>query len=140
MLKVLLVEDDINDAIFIKDCITKFIRPADLVHVDNGAEALEYLNHVDSYENKRVSENLKLILLDLKTPKLNGLEVLEKIKTDEFTKNIPVVVITSSKEKKDQINSYSLGANSFIIKPIEYTQFERTLTAVAEYWLKTNQS
>jgi len=138
IIKILLVEDDPNDAEFIKDILYRFIEPESIFHVENGADALDFIFKKGNFENFE-KINPSLILLDLKTPKINGLEVLQKIKSDENTKSIPVVIVTSSKEEKDLTNSYKYSANSFVVKPIDYEVFERTIEILGEYWLKINQ-
>ena len=138
-IKILLVEDDDNDAVFIQDALFKFINRENLFRVRNGAEAINFIFKKDEYENRAEAENPKLILLDLKTPKVNGLEVLQAIKTNENTKSIPVIIVTSSKEEKDLTDSYKFGANSFVVKPIDYQEFEKTIEVLGEYWLNINQ-
>lgn len=138
-INILLVEDDLNDAEFIKDTLLKFISPESFFHVEDGAQALDFIFKEGKYENIKEDTKPGLILLDLKTPKINGLEVLQKIKSDSATKSIPVVIVTSSKEEKDLIDSYKYGANSFIVKPIDYEMFEKTISHLGEYWLNTNQ-
>lgn len=137
--KILLVEDDPNDAGFIKDILIKFIKPENIFHVENGAEALDFVFKKGAYENRNENITPKLILLDLKTPKINGLEVLQRIKSEEYSKSIPVVILTSSKEEKDLTDSYKLGANSFVVKPIDYKDFENTIEGIGRYWISINQ-
>jgi CheY-like chemotaxis protein len=137
--KFLIVEDDANDADFIKKALMKFMKPENLFHVENGAEALDYVFKKGEFENRSEGNDPKLILLDLKTPKINGLEVLQRIKADENTKSIPVIILTSSKEEKDLTDSYKYGANSFVVKPIDYEDFENTIEGIGRYWTIINQ-
>ncbi len=137
--KILIVEDDPNDADFIKDALMKFINSKNLFHVENGAEALDYVFNKGMFKDRKESSAPKLILLDLKTPKINGLEVLQRIKSDENLKSIPVIILTSSKEEKDLTDSYKYGANSFVVKPIDYKDFENTIEGIGRYWTTINQ-
>lgn len=135
--EILLVEDNPSDAeLTIRALKTKMLANS-VVHVKDGAEALAYLF---GEGDQPVNGRPKVILLDLKLPKVNGIEVLEKIKSDPVTRAIPVVVLTSSREDSDLQKCYDLGANSYIVKPVEFESF---VTAVAElgfYWLLRNQS
>lgn len=139
IIKILLVEDDPSDAEFIKDALYEFILKKDLFHMENGADALDFIFKKRRFELRKEEDMPTLILLDLKSPKINGLEVLQIIKADENTKSIPVVIVTSSREEKDILNCYKYGANSFIVKPIDYKAFQSTIKAVGEYWIRINQ-
>jgi two-component system response regulator len=110
-----------------------------LLHLQNGEEALDYIFCTGRYAKRRIEEIPKLILLDLKMPKVDGLEVLRKIKSDERTKIIPVVLLTSSKEDKDIIDGYKLGVNSYIVKPVEFQGFVKAVSELGLYWLLLNQ-
>lgn len=138
-IKIILVEDDENDSQFIKLCLKKFVEPENLFHFENGADILDFIFKKGKFINRAEDALPNLILLDLKTPKVTGLEVLQKLKTDETTKSIPVVIITSSNEEKDLKHSYQYGANSFIVKPIDYETFARTIESVGQYWINVNQ-
>ncbi len=138
-IKILLLEDDANDLLFIKESLKKFTKPDSLIHFENGAEMLDYIFKKDNYSNESTEIIADLIILDLKTPKINGLEVLQRLKADELTNLIPVVIFTSSKEEKDLRKSYEYGANSFIVKPIDFETFSRTIEAVGNYWSNINQ-
>jgi CheY-like chemotaxis protein len=139
-IEILLVEDNADDL----EMTLRALRKANLannIHVArDGAEALEFIFGDGNNQGTEVGHKPKVILLDLKLPKVDGMEVLKRIKTDPRTRAIPVVVLTSSNEQKDLVESYNLGVNSYIVKPVN---FERFVTAVADlgmYWLLLNQS
>ncbi|MBN8569258.1 MAG: response regulator [Ignavibacteria bacterium] len=138
-IKILLLEDDANDLLFIKEALKKFTSPESLLHFENGADMLDYIFEKDNYTNKANDIIADLIILDLKTPKINGLEVLQKLKAEESTNSIPVVIFTSSNEEKDLRKSYEYGANSFIVKPIDFETFSKTIESVGNYWTNINQ-
>ncbi|HKZ68198.1 MAG TPA: response regulator [Chitinophagaceae bacterium] len=136
---ILLVEDSPSDA----ELTIWALRENNingLLHLKNGEEALEYIFATGKYVDRNIDDLPKLILLDLKMPKINGLEVLKKIKSDERTKIIPVVLLTSSKEDNDILDSYKLGVNSYIVKPVEFENFVKAVSNVGLYWLLINQS
>ena len=110
-----------------------------LIHLKNGAEALDFIFCRGEYSARDVNRTPKVILLDLKMPKVNGLEVLAKIKGDERTKTIPVVVLTSSKEDPDIRDCYAFGVNSYIVKPVEFENFLKAVSELGFYWLLLNQ-
>ena len=110
-----------------------------LHHVKDGAEALDFIYCKGMYASRDIKENPKLILLDLKLPKVDGLEVLRQVKGDARTKTIPVVIMTSSKEERDLVSSYNLGVNSYIQKPVDFDQFRETVKNVGLYWVVINQ-
>jgi len=131
---VLLIEDDPNDAEMIIRTLRKNGLDTNLRHVEDGARALQVLD-----ELKQNGKNQpRLILLDLSMPKINGSEVLEVLKNDEVTRGIPVVVLTSSMEEKDLKRCYALGVNSYIVKPVDYAEFSKTIKNVGRYWLRFN--
>src|SRR5262249_47180002 len=111
----------------------------DLVWVKDGAEALDFLFHTDADDAGKVDSHLKVILLDLRLPKVDGMEVLRRIRADRRTRAIPVVVLTSSQEDRDIAESYSIGANSFISKPVNFTEFAATVEKLGLYWLLVNR-
>jgi two-component system response regulator len=130
---ILLVEDNQEDAELTIRALKKQKLANNLVHLQDGEEALNYLF---STEN-----NLpKLVLLDLKMPKVDGIEVLRKIKNDELRKVIPVVLLTSSKEERDIIESYKLGVNAYIVKPVEFEKLVSAVSDIGLFWLILNQS
>jgi len=111
-----------------------------IVHLKDGEAALDFLFGEGQYKGRNLNNKPKVILLDLKMPKVNGLEVLEKVAANELTKKIPVVVLTSSKEHPDVEKAYSLGANSYIVKPVDFENFRRVVNELGIYWLSINQS
>lgn len=135
---ILLIEDNPDDVELALHALKKnnILNPIDTVR--DGQDALDYLFHSGKYSESR-HNNPTLILLDLKLPKVSGIEVLRKIKMSEPHKKIPVVVITSSKEEKDLVESYNLGVNSYIRKPIDFDQFVETVRYIGYYWLLLNE-
>jgi two-component system, response regulator len=136
---ILLVEDNQDDV----DLTLHTLRRENLANnisiVHDGEEALDFLFCRGAYAS-RLSEPLpRLILLDLKLPKVDGIEVLAQIKADARTKTIPVVILTSSREERDLVNSYNLGANSYIQKPVDFDQFRQVVKSLGLYWLVINQ-
>jgi len=138
---ILLVEDNLDDAELTIHQLKKHNMANSLVHVTDGEEALEFIFATGRYAAQEDTINSpKLILLDIKMPKVNGIEVLEKIKTDKRTKNIPVVILTSSKEDPDIKKCYNLGANSYIVKPVNFEGFAQAIMNLGFYWLLLNQA
>lgn len=129
---VLLVEDNPDDAELTLRALRKSNATDRLLHVDDGAKAIDYL--FESCEKLP-----RFILLDLKLPKIDGLEVLRRVKTNERTRGIPVVILTSSKEERDVVASYGLGVNSYIVKPVGFEQYMQTVADVGRYWNELNQ-
>ena len=137
---LLLVEDNINDAELAIRELKKHNLTNNLFHVKDGEEALEFIFATGRYAATRTIDNPpKLILLDIHMPKVNGLEVLKAIKKEEQTKTIPVVILTSSKEDPDIKESYKLGANSYIVKPVNFEGFADSIKTLGFYWLLLNQ-
>jgi two-component system, response regulator len=138
--EVLLVEDNINDAELAIRELKKHNMANNLVHVKDGQEALEFIFGAGKFAATRnAAHTPKVILLDIQMPKVNGIEVLEKIKSDERTKSIPVVILTSSKEDPDIQRCYLLGANSYIVKPVNFEGFAQAIKNLGFYWLLLNQ-
>ena len=138
-LEILLVEDNLNDAELSLYALKKFKIANSIYHARDGEEALTYL-FAESADGKGEVRTPRLILLDLKLPKVDGLEVLRKLKSDSRTQFIPVVILTSSREERDIVESYNLGVNSYIVKPIDFEQFTEAVRNVGLYWLLLNQS
>ena len=139
-LQILLVEDNMSDAMLTIRALKKHNLANNLVHLYDGAQALDFLFARGEYEGRSLAEKPKVIFLDLKMPKVDGLEVLRQIKADERTKLIPVVMMTSSKEDKDIIESHRLGVNSYIVKPVGFENFSKTVVDLGMYWLLVNQT
>jgi len=137
---LLLVEDNLDDVLLTQRALKKGHILNELVVVNDGVEALEYLFGEGKYANRDVDIMPEVILLDLKMPKMGGLEVLQRIRGDDRTNLLPVVILTSSKEEQDVISSYKLGANSYICKPVNYDQFFNAVQQLGLYWLGLNQS
>lgn len=136
--EILLVEDNPTDAELAMRALKKSNLANKLVWVKDGAEALDFIFAQGVYSARSVINGPKVILLDLRLPKVDGMEVLRRIKNDERTRTIPVVVLTSSKEDRDVAESYSLGVNSFISKPVEFDDFAKTVSELGMYWLLVN--
>ncbi len=137
--EILLIEDNLNDAELTIRALRKNHIANMLVHLKDGVAALDFLFGTGEYAGRNINNKPKLILLDLKMPKVDGLEVLKRIKTDEFTKKIPVVILTSSKENPDIEKCYLLGANSYIVKPVEFDNFSKAVSEIGLYWMLLNQ-
>lgn len=135
---ILLVEDNVNDEELTLRALKKSNILNPVVVVRDGAEALDWLFRRGAHAN-RAEENPQVILLDLKLPKVDGLEVLRAIRTDSRTKLLPVVVLTSSIQEQDVITSYGLGANSYVRKPVDFNQFVEAVRQLGLYWLVINQ-
>jgi two-component system response regulator len=135
---ILLVEDDPADAELAMRALRKGNLANHVTWVKDGAEALEFIFRTGAYSG-RSDRNPRLILLDLKLPKVDGLEVLKRIKEDERTRVIPVVMVTSSAEGRDIVESYKLGANSYVVKPVEFEKFSDTVSKAGFYWMLVNK-
>ena len=138
-IEILLVEDNPNDVELTLHALKKNNLTNRVYVVRDGAEALEYLFSSGAYAERDLNQTPKVILLDLKLPKVDGMEVLKRIKADERTRSIPVVVLTSSREERDIVDSYSLGVNSYITKPVDFDQFTEAVRQLGLYWLLLNQ-
>jgi two-component system response regulator len=137
--EILLIEDNPND-VELTMLAFKANRIANGIHVlRDGAEALDYLFGNGQYTGRNIYDRPKVILLDLKLPKVDGLEVLRQIKSDDRTRSIPVVMLTSSREDPDIAQSYQLGVNSYIVKPVDFIQFSEAVRELGFYWLLLNQ-
>jgi two-component system response regulator len=137
--EILFIEDNPNDVELALRALEKN-KLSNRIHVvRDGAEALDFIFGTGPYVGRSVNEVPKVILLDLKLPKVDGLEVLKRIKADPITRVIPVVVLTSSREESDIVASYHLGVNSYIVKPIDFQQFTEAVRQLGLYWLLLNQ-
>lgn len=137
--EILLVEDNPDDQELIRMALEESHIANELVIVNDGTQALDYLFGTGMYAGRDISNKPQVILLDLKLPKINGLEVLERMRADPRTALIPVVILTSSSEDDDIVASYKLGANSYIRKPVDFNQFAQAVKSMGGYWLILNR-
>jgi two-component system response regulator len=137
--EILLVEDNAYDAEMTTRALKKMNLANSLVRVQDGGEALDFLFGRGAYSSREITNKPRVILLDIKMPRIDGIEVLRQIKSNENTKTIPVVIMTSSKEDQDVITSYHLGANGYVVKPVDFEGFARAVSSLGFYWLLTNQ-
>lgn len=137
--EIVLIEDNINDAELTLRALKKHNITNQLIHLKDGAEALDYMFAEGEYAERDLLSTPKVILLDLKMPKVDGLEVLRRLKSDERTKAIPVVVLSSSREDPDVERCYKLGVNSYIVKPVEFSDFIKAVSDLGLYWMLHNQ-
>jgi len=137
-IEILLVEDNLHDAELAIRALRKHHLANSILHLKDGAATLDFLFGTGEFKDRNIDNKPKVILLDLKMPKVNGIEVLERIKSNELTNMIPVVVLTSSKENPDVDKCYALGANSYIVKPVEFENFSKAVSEVGFYWLLLN--
>ncbi|MBW4424964.1 MAG: response regulator [Nostoc desertorum CM1-VF14] len=137
---ILLVEDNPDDEALTLRALKKNNIMNDVVVARDGVEALDYLFGKGAYADRDMNVMPHLILLDLKLPKMDGLEVLRHLRADDRTKILPVVILTSSKEEQDLINGYSLGANSYVRKPVDFSQFSESVRQLGLYWFVLNES
>jgi two-component system response regulator len=137
---LLLVEDNADDEALAMRAFRNSEHVSKVVVVRDGAEALDYLFGTGQYSGRDTSEQPRLILLDMKLPKLNGLDVLRRIRQDERTRYHPVVLMTSSRQETDIIAGYSLGANSYIQKPVNFDEFVESMRDLGRYWMQINRT
>jgi two-component system response regulator len=137
-IEILLVEDNVDDAEMTIHALRKNNLANKLIHMKDGEEALDFLLGTGKFAGRDLSIKPSLILLDLKMPKIDGMEVLEKVKSNDDTKKIPVVILTSSKEDPDVSRCYELGANSYIVKPVEFEGFVKAVSEIGMYWMLIN--
>jgi len=138
--EILYIEDNPSDIELTLRALKKHNVANSIQIIKDGEEALEYIFATGRYAERDITEKPKIILLDLKLPKVDGLEILKKLKEDEHTKTIPVVVLTSSREEKDMIKSYNYGVNSYVVKPIKFENFSEAVSSLGLYWLLINES
>jgi two-component system, response regulator len=137
-IEILLVEDNLSDAELTIRALKKKNLGSNLIHLMDGAQALDFLFAEGDYANKDIMQFPKVVLLDLKMPKTNGIEVLTRIRADERTCKIPVVILTSSKEELDVERCYKLGVNSYVVKPVAFDDFFEAVSNMGIYWLAVN--
>ena len=137
--EILLVEDKATDAELTLRALKRHNLANHVLWVKDGQEALDYVFSAGAYAERSASGDPKLILLDIKLPKISGVDVLRRLKSDERTKSIPVTMLTSSAEERDVIESYKLGVNSYIVKPVDFSKFVDTVSEVGMYWMVVNR-
>jgi CheY-like chemotaxis protein len=136
--RILLVEDDPRDVELTLTALDEYNLANEVVVASDGEQALDYLYYRGNYK-QRLRENPAVLLLDLKLPKINGIEVLKKIKSDEELKMIPVVVLTSSREEKDMLATYELGVNAYVVKPVDFHEFVNAIKKLGVFWAVINE-
>lgn len=137
--EILLVEDNPRDLELTLRALRKNHLANSIATVTDGEEALDFLFARGKYASRDVNNHPRVVFLDLKLPKVDGIEVLRQVKSDPRTKQIPVVVVTSSAEERDRVESYELGVNSYVVKPIEFESFVKTITDLGFYWMAINK-
>lgn len=137
---ILLVEDNSDDEVLTLRALRKGNILNEIVCVRDGAEALDFLYGKGAYAGRDISNLPQVVLLDLKLPKVDGLDVLKKIRSEELTKRMPVAVLTSSREEQDILKAYDRGANSYIVKPVDLTQFNDAVKNLGLYWMVLNEN
>jgi CheY-like chemotaxis protein len=138
-IEIILIEDNPHDAELVLRALKKHGLTNRLQLLQDGAEALDFIFATGAYADRDINHRPKLILLDLKLPKVDGLEILRRLKGDARTRSVPVVVMTSSQEEKDIVESYSLGVNSYIVKPVDFDKFVQSVSDLGLYWLLLNK-
>jgi len=138
--EILLLEDNKNDAELAMMALEEFNLSNQMVWLKDGKQGLDFLFGEGEFKGRDIERPPKLILLDLKMPKVDGIEVLRKLRANPKTKFIPVTVLTSSKEERDIIETYQLGVNSYIVKPVDFEQFSKSVRDVGYYWVLLNQN
>ncbi|MCF2487532.1 response regulator [Dyadobacter sp. CY347] len=139
-IQILLVEDNKSDAALTIRALKKHNLANNLIHLIDGAQAIDFIFGKGDYSGRNLDIKPKVIFLDIKMPKINGLEVLRILKGDDNTRSIPVVMMTSSKEEKDIIESHKLGVNSYVVKPLGFENFSKTIAELGFYWLAVNNA
>jgi two-component system, response regulator len=137
--EILIIEDNPNDAELMIRSLKKNHLANKLIVIEDGETALDFIFCRGDYAKRDLNSPPKVIFLDLKLPKVSGLEILKKVKSNEQTKNIPVIIVTSSSEDPDIKAAYELGANSYVVKPVNFDSFSKTMTQLGMYWLLVNE-
>jgi two-component system, response regulator len=139
LIDVLLVEDNPDDTELTTHALTQGNKSLHLLHLKDGVEALDFIFNGRTEGNPKQKKELRVVLLDLKLPRLDGLEVLRKIRENEETKTMPVVILTSSREKRDILEAYRLGVNSYVVKPVSFDSYVTIISSLAFYWSIVNE-
>ena len=137
--EVVIVEDNPNGTELMFHSLKKYRLTNSLVILEDGEQALDFIFCCDQYSGRDINKSPRVVFLDLKLPKVDGLEVLKQIKSNEQIQKIPVIIVTSSKEDPDIVAAYNLGANSYIVKPIDFKTFNETINQLGLYWLLINE-
>lgn len=137
--EILLVEDNPDDAGLVIRALKKHNLANHLIHLSDGAQALDFIFCKGEFAERQIDDRPKVIFLDLKMPKVDGLQVLQAIREDKRTESIPVVIMTSSNEERDIVEGYRLGVNSYIVKPVDFDNFSRAVAELGFYWLLLNK-
>ena len=138
-MEILLVEDNPEDVEITLRAFQKYKLSNKIHVVQDGEEALEWIFCTGRYAGRSASSDPRLILLDLKLPKVDGIEILQRCKSDPRPKSIPILILTSSREERDLVNSYNLGVNSYVVKPVDFSQFTEAVRQLGLYWMVMNQ-
>ncbi|TAK22066.1 MAG: response regulator [Chloroflexota bacterium] len=139
LIEILLVEDNPADAELTLHALRRNHLSNRIYHVEDGAAALDFLFCANGYAHRRIQDAPKVVLLDLKMPLIDGLEVLRRVKSDPRTRDIPIVVLTSSNEERDVVESHRLGVNSYIVKPVDFERFSEAVRQIGLYWALLNR-
>jgi CheY-like chemotaxis protein len=137
---ILLVEDNPDDAALVVRALKKHNLGNKLIHLTDGEQALDFIFGKGKFDGREVASRPKVVLLDLKMPKIDGLQVLQAIREDPRTKAIPVVIMTSSREEKDIVDTYSSGVNAYVVKPVDFNGFSKAVAELGMFWLLVNES
>lgn len=137
---VVLIEDNDDDVALIQRVFNRAQITAVIDVITDGADALDYFKGTGRYAGRDITQQPKFVMLDLKLPRIDGLQILSHLKENPQTRNLPVIVLTSSSEERDLMKSYELGVNSYIRKPVNYTEFAQTVEDVGRYWISLNKS
>jgi two-component system response regulator len=140
VIEILLVEDNMDDAEMTIRALKKVNIANKLMHLEDGEETLDFLFAKGKFKNRSLTNKPKLILLDIKMPKVDGLEVLRQLKSNETTRNIPVIIMTSSGDDMDMIDSYNLGVNGYLVKPVNFENFAKSIVELGYYWSLINHA
>lgn len=135
---ILLVEDNHDEAELTIRSLRKIDSHSKLVHIDDGAEALDFIFARNKYAERKVEQAPRMIILDLKLPKVNGLEILKQVKGNSQTKKTPIILLTSSREERDIVDGYQSGANSYVVKPNNFESYTKAISEIGHYWIQLN--